>query len=118
MTTTYNKRSPKEDTLDAPQVEELLKNLEFHKAIQDITGGINTASDIKEILVDIKEDIRRLFHIHQLVLYVVDQGKKEVFTISTDGNKSREVRFPIDNSTFAGYVAQKKKILHKQSHQN
>lgn len=112
MTTTYNKRSPKEDTLDAPQVEELLKNLEFHKAIQDITGRINTASDIKEILVDIKEDIRRLFHIHQLVLYVVDQGKKEVFTISTDGNKSREVRFPIDNSTFAGYVAQKKKILH------
>jgi type II secretory ATPase GspE/PulE/Tfp pilus assembly ATPase PilB-like protein len=112
MTRTYDKRSPKEDTLDAPQVEELLKNLEFHKAIQDITGRINTASGLREILVNIKEDIRRLFHIHQLVLYVVDPGKKEIFTISTYGNKSREVRFPINNSTFAGYVAQKKKILH------
>ena len=62
-TGTFIKKSLKEEISEAPQVEELLKNLEFHKSIQRITSRINSAENIKEIIVDIKEDIRKLFNI-------------------------------------------------------
>ena len=112
MTRINDKKPPAEEGLEAPQVEELLKNLEFHKAIQDITGRINAASGIDEILIDIKEDIRRLFNIHQISIYLVDAANRELFTLVKDRDKPKEVRFPIDNTTFAGYVAQKKRPLH------
>ncbi|MHB8138944.1 MAG: GspE/PulE family protein [Smithellaceae bacterium] len=111
-TNTYNKKSQKEDMSEAPQVEELLKNLEFHKSIQRITNRIGTAETIREITVDIKEDIRKLFNIYILTIYAIDKAKKEIFTLKSDGVKTKEIRFPIDYSTFAGYVAKKKKMIH------
>lgn len=108
----YNKKSQKEEISEAPQVEELLKNLEFHKAIQSITNRINSAVTLREIVVDIKEDIRKLFNIHILTIYLIDKEKKEIFTLQSNGAETKEVRFPIDRSTFAGYAAQKKKMLY------
>jgi type II secretory ATPase GspE/PulE/Tfp pilus assembly ATPase PilB-like protein len=111
-TGTFIKKSLKEEISEAPQVEELLKNLEFHKSIQRITSRINSSENIREILVDIKEDIRKLFNIYVLTIYVMDKAKKEIFTLQSDGIKTKEIRLPIDNTTFAGYVAKKKKMLH------
>lgn len=105
----FNKNTQKEELSEAPQVEELLKNLEFHKAIQSITSRISTAPTLRDILVDIKEDIRNLFNIHILTIYLIDKSRKEIFTIRNDGS---EIRFPVNNSTLAGYVTQKKRMLH------
>ncbi len=102
----------KDEMSDAPQVEELLKNLEFHRAMQDITGRINGAPTLREILIDIKEDIRRLFNIYLLNIYVIDKETKELYTLQGIGAETKEIRFPIDDTTFAGFVAQKKKTLH------
>lgn len=112
MTQTYNKKPQKDEIPEAPQVEELLKNLEFHKSIQNITGRINTAVNLREMLIDIKEDIRNLFHIHRLNIYLMDKEKKEIYTLVSDGRDTKEIRFPVNNATFAGYVAQKRKMLH------
>ena len=106
---TYIKKTQKEELAEAPQVEELLKNLEFHNAIQSITGRIASAQTLREILVDIKEDIRSLFNIYILTIYLIDKTSKEIYTLNRDGS---EIRFPIDYSTFPGWVAQKKKMLH------
>jgi type II secretory ATPase GspE/PulE/Tfp pilus assembly ATPase PilB-like protein len=108
---TYNQKTQKEEISEAPQVEELLRNLEFHKAIQSITGRISSAETIEEIVVDIKEDIRKLFNIHILTIYLIDKGKKEIFTLERTGNEVKEIRFPMDTSSFAGFVAQRKKLL-------
>ncbi len=97
---------------EAPQVEELLRNLEFHKTMQRITGRIRSAGTPGEILLDIREDIRKLFRIRLLTIYLIDRGKKELFTLEDDGGKAREVRLPLDYTTFAGYAALKKKMLH------
>ena len=108
----YSKKQQKDELSEAPQVEELLKNLEFHKAIQSITKRIDAAETIREIVIDIKEDIRHLFNIHILSIYLVDQTAKEIFTLQESGAEVKEIRFPIDQTTFAGYVAQKKKMLY------
>lgn len=105
----YNK---KEEMSEAPQVEELLKNLEFHNSIQSITNRIANASNLQEILLDIKEDIRRLFNIYILNIYLIDKEKNELYTLQGGGAETKEIRFPINNKTFAGYVAQRKKTIH------
>lgn len=101
--------SPKEELAEAPQVEELLRNLGFHKTLQNITRRINAATSLREILADITEDIRKLFNFHSLTVYLADKDLEELYTLKNDGN---EIRFPIDYSTFAGWVAKEKKMLH------
>ncbi|MFO7570020.1 MAG: ATPase, T2SS/T4P/T4SS family [Smithellaceae bacterium] len=111
--TTFIKKPPKKDELsEAPQVEELLRNLEFHKSIQNLSNRILGAETIAEIIVSLKEDIRKLFNIHILTIYLIDRPAKEIYTMEADGDNIREVRFPISYATFAGYVTQKKKLLY------
>ena len=105
-------KTQKSTVSDAPQVEELLKNLEFHKSIQNITNRINNAENIKEIILDFKEDIRNLFTLHVLNIYIIDKAKKEIYTMYIDGTTIKESRFPINNSTIAGYVANTKRMVH------
>lgn len=105
----YNR---KDEISEAPQVEELLKNLEFHKSIQRITNRIRSAATPREILIDVREDIRKLFRIHMLTIYLIDREKKELVTLEDDGREPREVRLSADYTTFAGYAALKKKTLH------
>ena len=109
---TYSKKPQREEISEAPQVEELLKNLEFHKAIQRITTRIQSAVTLREIVIDIKEDIRKLFNVHRLTIYLIDKTKKEIFTWQNEGGQVKELRFPIDYTTFAGCVAHEKKTLH------
>jgi len=103
---------PQKDTIsNAPQVEELLKNLEFHKSIQNINNRINSAESIKEIILEIKEDIRNLFNIHVLTIYVFDKIKKEIYSMYLDDSAIKEIHLPANNSSIAGYVANNKKMV-------
>ncbi len=109
---TYSKKPQREEISEPPQVEELLKNLAFHKAIQRITGRIRSAVTLRDIVVDIREDICKLFNMHGLTLYLIDKTKQEIFTWQNGGGQVKELRFPIDDTTFAGWVAHQKKTLH------
>jgi type II secretory ATPase GspE/PulE/Tfp pilus assembly ATPase PilB-like protein len=103
---------PQEETSsNAPQVEELLKNLEFHKSIQNINNRINSAESIKEIILEIKEDIRNLFNIHVLTIYIFDKIKKEIYSMRVEDSTIKEIRLPVNNASIAGYVANAKKTL-------
>ena len=102
----------KEVISEAPQVEELLKNFEFHKSIQSITNRINDADNLKEIFIDVKEEIRQLFNINILTIYAVDRFKKEIYSMRLEDSTLKEIRLPINNSTIAGHVANTKRMIH------
>ena len=105
-------KSQKEIIPEAPQVEELLKNFEFHKSIQSITNRINDADNFKEIFIDIKENIRQLLNINILNIYAVDRLKKEIYSIRLEDSTLQEIRLPINNSTIAGHAANTKRMIH------
>ena len=107
----YSEWSIKDTLSNAPQVEELLKNLEFHKSIQNVNNHINSAENIKEIIVDIKEDIRKLFNINRLTIYAIDKEKKELYTFSSDNDGLTELRLAVSNVSIAGYAANNKKTV-------
>lgn len=105
-------KSQKEVIPEAPQVEELLKNFEFHKSIQSIKNRINDADILQEIFIDIKEDIRQLFNINFLTIYTVDRLKKEIYSVRLEDSTLQEIRLPINNSTIAGHAANTKRMIH------
>ncbi len=93
------------------QISELLEKLRFHKSVQEVANRIHSAEDIKQIIVDFKDDILRLFNAHSLTIYVADHIKNEIYSLYLAGSKLKEIRLPINNESIAGYAANNKKMV-------
>ncbi len=96
---------------EGTQVSELLEKLRFHKNVQEVTNRIHSAEDIKQIIVDFKDDILRLFNAHSLTIYVTDHIKNEIYSLYMAGSKLKEIRLPINSESIAGYVANNKRMV-------
>jgi len=93
------------------QISELEVKLQIRKALQDITNRIHAAHDTKEILVDLREDILKLFEAENMTIYVVDRPRKEIYSMLLAGSQLKEIRVPINNSSIAGCAANKKQVI-------
>jgi len=93
------------------QISELEEKLQIRKALQDITNHIHAAHNLKEILIDLKEDILKLFDAETVTIYVVDRPRKEIYSMFLAGSQFREIRVPINNSSIAGCAANKKQVI-------
>ncbi len=82
----------------------------YYKALNDISNQIHAARDINEILINLREQILRLFDADRITIYVVDGKRKEVYSRFKAGELPREIRVPIDNSSIAGYTANNAQI--------
>jgi type II secretory ATPase GspE/PulE/Tfp pilus assembly ATPase PilB-like protein len=93
------------DPIKNREVSELEEKLQLRKALVDITNRIHAAPNIKQILVDLKDGILNLFSAHAITIYVVDQSRKEIYSMFLSGAHVKEIRVPINNRSIAGYVA-------------
>ncbi len=93
------------DQIKNKEVTELEEKLQLRKALVDITNRIHAAPNIKQILVDLKDGILNLFSAHSITIYVVDQPRKEIYSMFLSGAQVKEIRVPINNRSIAGYVA-------------
>jgi len=50
----------------------LKSEIDYRKDLQDICNKIHAAANLDEILVDLKDEITRLFEAERLTVYVVD----------------------------------------------
>ncbi len=71
----------------------------------DITNRIHSARDTDEILIDLKDDIIKLFEAERLTVYTVDGIKKELVSRVKSGDQIREIRVPISTDSLTGYAA-------------
>ncbi len=97
----------------APQngVENLKTEVEFRAKLQEIGNKINSARDLDEILIDLKDDILTLFNAERLTVYVVDGVKRELVSRFKSGNEIAEIRLPVNRDSLAGYSALTHKLL-------
>jgi type II secretory ATPase GspE/PulE/Tfp pilus assembly ATPase PilB-like protein len=93
------------------QIVELEEKLFLRKGLLDITNRIHAAQNIKQILVDLKDGILKLFNAYSVTIYVVDSLKKEIYSMFLAGTQLREIRVPISNKSIAGYVANTGKVI-------
>jgi GAF domain-containing protein len=93
------------------QITELEEKLNIRRALQNITTRINAAQNLKNILVDLREDILGLFDAKSVTIYVKDQSSNEIYSMFLAGSKLSEIRLPITNQSIAGYAANNMKVV-------
>ena len=76
-----------------------------------ITNRVHAASNIDEILIDLHDDIVRLFQAERLTIYVVDGIKKDLVSRVKSGEDINEIRVPISTTSLAGYAAYKGRLI-------
>jgi type II secretory ATPase GspE/PulE/Tfp pilus assembly ATPase PilB-like protein/GAF domain-containing protein len=81
------------------------EELRIRKNLQEITNRIHAAQNIPQILVELKDGILNLFNAFSVTIYVVDQGRNEIYSMFLAGSQLKEIRVPINNRSIAGYVA-------------
>ena len=92
-------------------VEKLKKEVEYGLALREITNRIHSAKNINEILVDLKDDMLRLFDADRITIYAVDGVKKELYSRFMVGNGIKEIRVPVSPESIAGYTAHSKELV-------
>ena len=89
----------------------LRSEIDYRKELQDICNKIHAAANLDEILVDLKDEITRLFEAERLTVYVVDGKKRELVSRFKSGNEIGEIRILMSNSSISGCSAFKKKLI-------
>ena len=92
-------------------VDNLKTEVAYRTQLQEIGNRINSARDLDEILIDLKDDITSLFDAERLTVYVVDGVKRELVSRFKSGNEISEIRLPVSKSSLAGYSALTHKLL-------
>ncbi len=77
----------------------------------DITNRIHAATNTDEILIDLKDDIVKLFEAERLTVYMVDGIKRELVSRVKSGDEISEIRVPISTTSLSGYAVHKGQLI-------
>ncbi|MBW2567774.1 MAG: GspE/PulE family protein [Deltaproteobacteria bacterium] len=91
--------------------QNLASEVEYRRKLQDICNKIYAASNVDEILVNLKDEITNLFEAERLTVYVVDGKKRELVSRFKSGDEMSEIRVPVSLTSIAGYSAFKQKLI-------
>jgi len=92
-------------------ISALEEQLAYQSALHAITVKVHAAQNLRQILIDLKDDILQLFEAQSATIYVADRERNEIYSMFLTGTKLGEVRLPIDNKSLAGFTAKNLKLL-------
>ncbi len=83
------------------------QDFSYEQRFKKVANLIHSASNINEILIELKDEILKLFDAERVTIYLVDRKNREIFSRVKTGVYPQEIRIPIDFRSIAGYVAAK-----------
>ncbi len=99
-----------EESVD-PDVQTLKSEVEYRTKLQEICNKIYAAKNLDEILINLRDDITRLFEAERITVYVVDGKNRELFSRFKTGSEISEIRIPVSPNSIAGCSAYKQKLI-------
>ncbi|MCP5269151.1 MAG: GspE/PulE family protein [Zoogloeaceae bacterium] len=88
------------------------RRLEFLKELQVVTTKIHATSNTDEIMLELSQDICRLFNADRLTIYALGEDKQSIISkVKTGLNSFKDLRLPISDQSIAGYVAANKQLV-------
>lgn len=105
----FNKSN--KSNMNTTSVQNLKSEVEYRTKLQDICNKIYAASDLDEILINLKDDITSLFEAQRITVFVVDGKRRELFSRLKSGNEVEEIRIPASTSSIAGCCSFKQKLI-------
>jgi len=106
MSSTSEKISANDTRLQSLQAE-----VAYRVKLQEIGNRIHAASNLDEILVDLKDEIIALFEAERITIYAIDPRKRELFSRHKSGHEIAEIRIPISPDSIAGFSAYRQKLI-------
>ncbi len=79
--------------------------------ISDIADRIFGATNLNEILIDLKDDLTKLFQAERMTIYTVDGINKELVSQFMSAGEVDEIRVPVSNQSIVGFSVMKKKLI-------
>jgi type II secretory ATPase GspE/PulE/Tfp pilus assembly ATPase PilB-like protein len=92
-------------------IQHLTSEVAYRTRLQEICNKINAATNLDEILIDLKSDITSLFEAERITVYVVDPQKRELVSRFKSGADIEEIRVGIATNSIAGWCALKNKPI-------
>ncbi|WP_369692827.1 GAF domain-containing protein [Azovibrio restrictus] len=90
----------------------LTRRLMFLKDLQNVTNRIHATHNVDELMLELSQDICKLFNADRLTLYVTaDEGQTIVSRVKTGLNTAAELKLPVGDQSVAGYVAANRKAV-------
>lgn len=93
------------------QIQHLTSEVVYRTRLQAICNRINSASNLDEILIDLKDDITSLFAADRVTLFVVDAKNRELVSRFKSANDIAEIHIPISTKSIAGWCALKNRVV-------
>jgi type II secretory ATPase GspE/PulE/Tfp pilus assembly ATPase PilB-like protein len=87
------------------RVQDLESQVKFRTRLQEIGNKINAASNLDEILIDLKDEIASLFNAQRVTIYVSDAEKEELTSRIKSGDDQSVGRIRVSSESIAGYSA-------------
>lgn len=109
--TLLQKAAARDNPPDNCQITDLEQQLNYQKKFQDITYKIHASKNVKQILVDLRDEILSLFDANSMTIYVANDERNEIYSMMLSGSTLGEIRVPINTQSIAGCAAAKKKTL-------
>lgn len=94
-----------------PSMGDMNSVAEYRDKLQEIGNKINSARDLDDILIDLKDEIIELFSAERMTIYVIDGVKRELVSRFKTGDEVAEIRVPVNKESLAGYCALTHKLL-------
>ncbi|MGM0452187.1 MAG: ATPase, T2SS/T4P/T4SS family [Thermodesulfobacteriota bacterium] len=97
---------------EAPARHQYLKtDQEISAELRDIADRVFGATNLNEILIDLKDDIMSLFNAERLTIYMVDGVKKELVSFFMSAGEVDEIRVPISGHSIVGFAVANRKLI-------
>ena len=92
-------------------IQHLTSEVVYRTRLQGICNRINSAGNLDEILIDLKDDITSLFAADRVTLYVVDARNRKLVSRFKSANDIEEIHLPISTKSIAGWCALKNRLV-------
>ena len=84
----------------------------YFRQLQQVTSRIHETENIDQIMLDVSQDICKLFNADRLTLYALSDDRSSIVSkVKTGLNTNRDLKLPIGTQSIAGYVALAKKMV-------
>ncbi|MBI9084344.1 MAG: GspE/PulE family protein [Desulfobacterales bacterium] len=90
---------------------DLQSEVEYRTKLQEICNNIYAAKNLDDILINLKDEITKLFEAERITVYVVDGKNRELVSRFKSGSEVGEIRIPVSPNSLAGCSAYKQKLI-------
>lgn len=84
----------------------------FLQELQLVINRIHAASNLDQILLEVRKDIRMLFNADRLTIYTMNEDRSCLLSrVQTSLDSFHDLKFPVAEHSIVGFVSQNKKII-------